>query len=444
MSDNIDWQQSQRLCKVDCCVLGEVSLYADSSNLVIAMTHKEINEKSDGPDPCFAVLGKPGHKSVGLVVVISVIKTMEGQANDSSIACIVLNLLLKHSKAMASDLIDFCMKNFHDVAGKLLTDSDFASSVKLTACTLGSHKAAEIAWAMLNHLHSALIVQKPGGDSLAYASVKTGSGTDARAQMRFAATRTETLPKEKEITWADAVGNHIIKQGFALWHEKGDSSSAQFTGSLVDTVLKLCLVTVKYSSSESPLAEQGSREDGTGSGGSKGMGTADSMAGQLQELSSVAVEKGSKVGEILQAVLQYKKERQSGEALGNSLQFPLLNWLLNASLLTAFLPKFECVCTSGICGMTPSWEADFSDWRLLPLETLPSASFQMDKHYLQFRGFVSRCRTRFVFRLLMEHVADNAETCKHSWCFSFESTCLVFNTVNTFRDKNKTELSSVP
>lgn len=36
------------------------------SNLVIAMAHKEINEKSDGPDPCFAVLGKPSHKSVGL------------------------------------------------------------------------------------------------------------------------------------------------------------------------------------------------------------------------------------------------------------------------------------------------------------------------------------------------------------------------------------------
>lgn len=47
--------------------LEEVSFYADRlSNLVIAMAHKEINEKSDGPDPCFAVLGKPSHKSVGL------------------------------------------------------------------------------------------------------------------------------------------------------------------------------------------------------------------------------------------------------------------------------------------------------------------------------------------------------------------------------------------
>lgn len=30
------------------------------------MAHKKINEKSDGPDPCFAVLGKPSHKFVGL------------------------------------------------------------------------------------------------------------------------------------------------------------------------------------------------------------------------------------------------------------------------------------------------------------------------------------------------------------------------------------------
>lgn len=30
------------------------------------MAHKETNEKSDGPDPCFTVLGKPGHKSLGM------------------------------------------------------------------------------------------------------------------------------------------------------------------------------------------------------------------------------------------------------------------------------------------------------------------------------------------------------------------------------------------
>jgi len=48
-----------------------------------------------------------------------------------------------------------------------------------------------------------------------------------------------------------------------------DGSSSQFIGSLVDTVLKLCLMIVKYSNSESLLAELRSREDGTRSVGSK-------------------------------------------------------------------------------------------------------------------------------------------------------------------------------
>ncbi|KAM6287596.1 LOW QUALITY PROTEIN: A-kinase anchor protein 3 [Spheniscus humboldti] len=135
-----------------------------------------------------------------------------------------------------------------------------------------------------------------------------------------------------------------------------DSSSAQFIGSLVDTVLKLCLMIVKYSNPESLLAEPGSSDDGTGSVGSKGMGTANSVAGSskadssssplvvlpfgsllqnpamenLQKLSSVAVEKGYKVGDVLQAMLKYK-ERHSGEAVGNSVQLPVLNWLLNNS-----------------------------------------------------------------------------------------------------------------
>ncbi|KAM9293367.1 LOW QUALITY PROTEIN: A-kinase anchor protein 3 [Morus bassanus] len=259
----------------------EVSFYADRlSNLVIAMAHKEINEKLDGPDPCFAVLGKPSHKSAGLninqssnrnelfqkrrvgqqekgkchqkhfgqdefantlskeiliyannvisVMEVSVMKTMAG--NDSNITCIVVNVLLKHSKAMVSGLIDSCMKSLHDLAGKVLTNLDFASSLKLTLFTLGSHKAAEIVQVVLTHLCCTLIVQKNGGDNLAYAPVKTGSLTEAKAQTRFAATRTETSPKEKEMTCADTVGNHIIKQGFTLWHENQNQCS-QFSKS---------------------------------------------------------------------------------------------------------------------------------------------------------------------------------------------------------------------
>ncbi|XP_025962061.2 A-kinase anchor protein 3 [Dromaius novaehollandiae] len=655
--------------------LDEVSFYADKlSNLVIAMAHKEISEKSDDPDSCihkthFAILGEPGHKSVGAGtnedknnpsenvtrvnmketkcednppskkaffykevrqssnrnepvqenkkcnhrkrfgqgeftntlskgilnyannvvsdMMVSVMKAMKGQANDSNIACIALkNVLLKHSKAVVSDFIDSCMKNLHDVTGKLLTNSDFASSVKQTLFTVGSHKAAEIVQAMLNHLHSSLIVQKPGGDksqsqSLSYASMKTGSRTaDARAQnLRFGATKSETLPKE--MTCAEVVGNHILQQGLTLWHENQkqcsqcsksqpgreartkspdnmpwgseiqdvdnssadswaerlivtallllqyhliqqenankketegnntskpgptafgllleesygptfqqaseksqdsskeaeesdsqksdterqksengmssamlmlvrklinetvckiegqpgnpvldemkrnsvksaeghislsdveqsceeamsgltkiftdqldlsgrDGSGAQFIDSLVDTVTKLSLMVAKYSNPESSPTERGSREDVTGSLGSKGMGTADSVVGsseetvsghrvvvinqnpseniynkqvrallqwmvasqtdmpvlyflddeeefldKLQKLSSIAVEKGYKVGEIIQAMLKYEKERQSSEALGNADRLPVLDWLLN-------------------------------------------------------------------------------------------------------------------
>uniref|UniRef100_A0A8C0GGM6 A-kinase anchoring protein 3 n=1 Tax=Chelonoidis abingdonii TaxID=106734 RepID=A0A8C0GGM6_CHEAB len=139
-------------------------------------------------------------------MMVSVMKTMKVEVNDSSIACVVLKkVILKHSKEVVSDLIDSCMKNLHNVTGTLMTDSDFVSAVKRSLFSQGSHKAAEIVQAMLNRLHTTLIVQKPAGDksqsqSLAYASVKTGSrAADAKAQnLRFSATKTETVTKEKE------------------------------------------------------------------------------------------------------------------------------------------------------------------------------------------------------------------------------------------------------
>lgn len=38
-------------------------------------------------------------------------------------------------------------------------------------------------------------------------------------ELRSTATRTEILPTEKDMTCADAVGNHISEQGFILWQE---------------------------------------------------------------------------------------------------------------------------------------------------------------------------------------------------------------------------------
>ncbi|CAI5773990.1 Hypothetical predicted protein [Podarcis lilfordi] len=159
-------------------------------------------------------------------MMVSVMKTMKVKVNDSNIACAVLKkVLLKHSKEVVSDFIDSCMKNLHDVTGTLMTDSDFVSAVKRSLFTQGSQKASEIVQAMLNRLHNALIVQKHVSDrgksqSMAFASVKTGSGHDGKSQnMRFSATKTESC-KEKEMTCAETVGNHIIKEGLTMWHQK--------------------------------------------------------------------------------------------------------------------------------------------------------------------------------------------------------------------------------
>nr|XP_060632137.1 A-kinase anchor protein 3 [Anolis sagrei ordinatus] len=165
-------------------------------------------------------------------MMVSVMKTMKVKVNDSNIACAVLKkVLLKHSKEVVSDLIDSCMKNLHDVTGTLMTDSDFVSAVKRSLFTQGSQKASEIVQAMLNRLHNALIVQKQVNEKaksqrMAFATVKTGTGTDGKTQnMRFSAAKSETL-KEKETTCAETVGNHIIKEGLSMWHQKQQNENA--------------------------------------------------------------------------------------------------------------------------------------------------------------------------------------------------------------------------
>lgn len=49
---------------------------------------------------------------------------------------------------------------------------------------------------------------------------------------------------------------------------------------------------------------------------------------QLLQLSATAVEKGRSVGEVLQSVLRYEKERQLDEAVGNVTRLQLLDWLM--------------------------------------------------------------------------------------------------------------------
>lgn len=48
----------------------------------------------------------------------------------------------------------------------------------------------------------------------------------------------------------------------------------------------------------------------------------------LLQLSAAAVEKGRSVGEVLQSVLRYEKERQLDEAVGNVTRLQLLDWLM--------------------------------------------------------------------------------------------------------------------
>uniref|UniRef100_A0A8C6I1F1 A kinase anchor protein 3 n=1 Tax=Mus spicilegus TaxID=10103 RepID=A0A8C6I1F1_MUSSI len=49
---------------------------------------------------------------------------------------------------------------------------------------------------------------------------------------------------------------------------------------------------------------------------------------KLLQLSATAVEKGRSVGEVLQSVLRYEKERQLDEAVGNVTRLQLLDWLM--------------------------------------------------------------------------------------------------------------------
>lgn len=53
-----------------------------------------------------------------------------------------------------------------------------------------------------------------------------------------------------------------------------------------------------------------------------------SFLSQLLQLSAAAVDKGCSVGEVLQSVLRYEKERQLNEAVGNVTPLQLLDWLM--------------------------------------------------------------------------------------------------------------------
>jgi hypothetical protein len=52
------------------------------------------------------------------------------------------------------------------------------------------------------------------------------------------------------------------------------------------------------------------------------------LSPQLPEVSAKAAEKGYSVGDLLQEVMKFAKERQLDEAVGNMARKQLLDWLL--------------------------------------------------------------------------------------------------------------------
>ncbi|XP_040589679.1 A-kinase anchor protein 4 isoform X2 [Mesocricetus auratus] len=152
----------------------------------------------------------------------------------------------------------------------------------------------------------------------------------------------------------------------------------QFIDQLVESVMKLCLIMAKYSNNGAALAEleeQAAMAGGSSRCGREGamsqyqdapgpevivnnqcstsnlqkqlqavlqwiaasqfnvpmlyfMGDDDGQLEKLPEVSAKAAEKGYSVGDLLQEVMKFAKERQLDEAVGNMAKKQLLDWLL--------------------------------------------------------------------------------------------------------------------
>nr|XP_032639584.1 A-kinase anchor protein 4-like [Chelonoidis abingdonii] len=174
-------------------------------------------------------------------MMFSFMKTMKVQRKDGKPlpACVVLKrVILKHTKDVISDLIDSTMKNLHNVTGVLMTDSDFASTVKKNLYNMGSQKSTEILEVMVRRLYNVLVAEhndkgQSKSHSLAYTILKTAFPSDSKSQsMQFATLKTQTQKKDKEkakpkkFTCAEKVSEQIIKEGLTMLHSKQMASKA--------------------------------------------------------------------------------------------------------------------------------------------------------------------------------------------------------------------------
>ncbi|XP_038623697.1 A-kinase anchor protein 3 [Tachyglossus aculeatus] len=177
-------------------------------------------------------------------MMVSIMKTLKIQVQDTTVATILLKrVLLRHAKEVVSDLIDSFMKNLHNVTGSLMTDTDFVSAVKRSLFDHGSQKATDIMDAMLGKLHTVMVAQPPAekSDRVSFLSVNTtqdgrgrGRGVscsamraEAKARGRPSTPGAAAPGPARDKTCAETLGEHLIKEGLTLWHknqQKGGGS----------------------------------------------------------------------------------------------------------------------------------------------------------------------------------------------------------------------------
>uniref|UniRef100_A0A2K6K264 A-kinase anchoring protein 3 n=1 Tax=Rhinopithecus bieti TaxID=61621 RepID=A0A2K6K264_RHIBE len=244
-------------------------------------------------------------------MMVSIMKTLKIQVKDTTLATILLKkVLLKHAKDVVSDLIDSFMRNLHSITGTLMTDTQFVSAVKRTVFTHGSQKAADIMDAMLRKLYNVVFVKKvpehvrkarDTAESYSLISMK-GMGDPRNRNVNFAM-KSETKPREQMYSEPKSEEETCVIV-----------SNHNLTDTVQNKQLQAVLQWVAASELNVPILYFAGDDEG--------------IQEKLLQLSAAAVDKGCSVGEVLQSVLRYEKERQLNEAVGNVTPLQLLDWLM--------------------------------------------------------------------------------------------------------------------
>ncbi|XP_024065269.2 A-kinase anchor protein 4-like [Terrapene carolina triunguis] len=227
-------------------------------------------------------------------MMFSFMKTMKVQRKDGKTtpACVVLKrVILKHTKDVISDLIDSTMKNLHNVTGVLMTDSDFASTVKKNLYNMGSQKSIEILEVMVRRLYNVLVAEQNDkgqskSHSLAYTILKTAFPSDSKSQsMQFATLKTQTQKKDREKT-KPKIGSQEKKP------EKVSTSIESLAKDL--TVTALMLIQQHLIQQTNSGRDSNAHDSGTSSLGFVSRESHFEKAGKSQSSKSLAMTAGSR------------------------------------------------------------------------------------------------------------------------------------------------------